>query len=769
VRTSLIVALTAGQAKFGARLRGIVAIGVTVFALMLAFALVDVGAVAQAAGRLSIATLVVVMLVLLCGALLACVRLACIASDLGYRMGASDAIAALSLGQLAGAIFFQLVGQLIARSAVLARRGVPVAGTVAMTGYERLVALAVSLALAVMGGWYLFGKITLDLDAGGAMFLKLAAGGTIAIVASGFLAWGRPACAFVRANMGPGAVWRLGRSLALSLCIQACTMAAYVAAVAELSPNTDMVQIAAASAVVMLAASVPVSLAGWGVRELGAIYALGAIGVDRETALVVAILIGAAALGVVAILAAVAALTRVVPRPPVLSLSTARFDVPVILAWAVPVLAAIAVFFQVHVPLSGSRLNVNLADPLVITAAVLFALDRIKARQLPIWRPPLLNAHLAIMTAIILIAFVHGWIDFGITPWALTNRLAGWFVLLAYMATGALIISRTANAGFSVLLRTYAAVALGIIALDVVIFAATRIGLRVPAELVTYRIEGFAQNANAFALQIMLAIAAIFATIQGPRIQTLGLGVAFIGLWFSGSRSGLIALAVVVLAALALRAVKLSRVSGAAILTLAAIVFVDWLPEIVMATAGAAQWGINGAQSIAMAVADLFTTSGTGTGGSWAGPALVVLSPPQFSPFGIVASGYEPSNVQRIASLHGGLDMFVGNPIFGAGLGAFIESYTRAHGVPLVIHSTPLWLLAELGIVGLCAFAAPFIGALKYETYEASPTDPTRTFIILALLAFAAIAAVHDMMYQRAFWLLIGAALAHGAKARVHN
>src|SRR5688500_8823241 len=107
--------MIAGPAKRAVRTRSVVTIGVTVVALALAFTMVDLRALAQALSRVSLLTLLTVSCALTSGALLACVRLACIASDLGYRMRASDAIAALSFGQLGGAIFFQLAGQLIAR------------------------------------------------------------------------------------------------------------------------------------------------------------------------------------------------------------------------------------------------------------------------------------------------------------------------------------------------------------------------------------------------------------------------------------------------------------------------------------------------------------------------------------------------------------------------------------------------------------------------------------------------------------------------------
>jgi hypothetical protein len=117
-------------------------------------------------------------------------RLKLIAQDLGYRLSIRDSIAALSLGLLAGTMFFQLIGQLMARGALLARRGMPVAATITLTVYERAAAAGVSLLLAIAGGWYVFGRVTLDIEHGGLVFLKIVAGLTLAVAAGGWLAWG---------------------------------------------------------------------------------------------------------------------------------------------------------------------------------------------------------------------------------------------------------------------------------------------------------------------------------------------------------------------------------------------------------------------------------------------------------------------------------------------------------------------------------------------------------------------------------------------------
>jgi uncharacterized membrane protein YbhN (UPF0104 family) len=226
------------------------------------------------------------------GSLLSSLRLWLIARDIRSPISGRDAVAALSAGSLAGAFFFQLAGQMIVRSTLLARRGTPLAATLIISGYERAAALFVSLAFAFAGVSFLFGTLHLDLRQGGAQLLKLLGVGFSAICAGAYFAWGRFVANRLQEIWRPELFGRAARSLAISVAIQLCTIAAYLVAAHELAPNIRIVDVAAASAIVMLAASLPISLAGWGIRELSAILALGAIGMPSEKALVVALLVG---------------------------------------------------------------------------------------------------------------------------------------------------------------------------------------------------------------------------------------------------------------------------------------------------------------------------------------------------------------------------------------------------------------------------------------------------------------------------------------------
>ncbi|MGH7015368.1 MAG: methyltransferase domain-containing protein, partial [Stellaceae bacterium] len=123
-------------------------------------------------------------------------------------------------------------------------------------------------------------------------------------------------------------------------------------------------------------------------------------------------------------------------------------------------------------------------------------------------------------------------------------------------------------------------------------------------------------------------------------------------------------------------------------------------------------------------------------------------------------------DTERWTSLVGGARMFLAHPIFGAGLGAFVLSFAREHGTFTIIHSTPLWLLAETGLVGFAVFAAAYLYVLRREIRGSieNSTDAAGILLVLSLLAFGLMAQVHDLMYQRVFWLLVGAALFSGPR-----
>lgn len=671
-------------------------------------------AITSALTKLALPTLGLAILCLTGGMLLSALRLKYIAADVGYCLSMRDATATLSVGQLAGNLFFQIAGQMIGRTAMLARRGIPAAASVIISGYERIFALFISLALAIGGALYLFGRLTFDLEAGGLNLVRLALGMAAVTVAGAVVAWGPSTWALVR-QLTPAVGWRILRSTAISLAIQLTTLAAYVVTAHTLAPDIAYGPIIAASCLIMFASSLPISLGGWGLRELSAVVALQAVGMPGASALLVGLTIGVMSLGVVGIAAAILVVGK---KPAAAPRSAAGVDYGLLLDWIIPIAAATAVFFQVFIPVGRGQLNVNLADPFVLVGAALFLLRQFSMGW-PAWRIPHINLYIALTSLVLGLSFLHGLAVFGWNEWAFTSRLVGWPILLCYGATGALIVRRAGDAGLDMMLRSFAAAGAAIAALDV--------GIIVLAELDGHhhnlfaeRISGFSQNPNAFAFILLAALAAALALRKCGPTRIVLLAALFTGLWFAGSRAGFIATPVIVIAAL-FAGIRLRPVAIAAL----------WAAAIPLAL---------------VVIPDLHNfASGISIGGF--ADTVALLAQPQAG-----------SDREHIATVLEGLHMFLAHPVFGAGLGAYMDAQIKATGVPLVIHSTPVWLLAETGLAGFAVFA---IGAWRIfaDAFRRRATA-AGILLMLTILGFAVMSEVHELLYQRALWLLLGAALA---------
>jgi branched-subunit amino acid transport protein AzlD len=673
-----------------------------------------------AVAQLSWASFAIPFLLIIAGALLAAWRLQLIAKDLGYSLNFRDSVAALSLGQLIGLLFFQVVGQLLARGAFLSRRNIPVSGTLIATGYERVLATAISFAMAIGGAIYLFGQVSFDEKSGGALIIKLVLGSASAVIGAALLSWGALARKHLP-RISAHVVRSTARNLVLSLVIQLTTMGAYVVLAGDLAPAVPTGKLVAASTLVMLGASLPISLAGWGMREMSAILALGAIGVSTEFSLAIAVSVGLMSIAVVILmtLGTVGAHWRTaaaVDAEPV-----AHFDYGKILDYVLPLAAASAIFVQAFVPLQKSLINVNLADPFAIIAGVLFVLHCYFAKSRPHWRLPYLEYYVLAASLVFVAAFLHGVMRFGWTDWAFANKLLGWFILLCYGACGALIVNRAQRDGFDLLMRTYAASAVAVVIVGALLLILSRVGVDYAKPLVDLPYDGFSANKNSFGFQLLLAVCAVCAARWEKSEYWLAILLG--GLFFADSRAALLALAVVVGMTFYLRIMPWRVLAVAGVLGAALFVFVNYSPDV-----------------------SAYVTS-------------VVTGRPFESAGDIVYAATASDDNTRVKSLVLGWEMFKSHPIFGAGLGAFIDQQMRA-GNLLIIHSSPLWLLAETGIIGFIVVAAPLFRVFFRQITTVRKQDVAGLTLILVITAFGVEANAHEMMYQRAFWLVLGAGLA---------
>ena len=668
----------------------------------------DISQVFHDLRRLSIATIGTIVFALFANTLAAVLRFKVIAKEIKHPITFRRAMAVVGAGSVAGAIFFQIAGQLVARGVVAGRDGIPFAGVVVITAYERFIAAIVSGLVALGGALFIFGNLYLDRASGGADLIKIIFGLIAAALAGAFMGYGRLAVRAITPLLTRHFVRRCFAVVGLTLLVQIPMMIAYVTIARALSPQTSIADLVAASAIVMFAASVPISFAGWGVREMSAVVALGTIGVAAHSALTAAVAIGIGSMLAMGVVTAFSLSTSTQKNPKAEAGTSGSIDYYSALAWSLPIAAATLVLFQIYVPVQSGLINVNLADPIAILAGVIFILTAFRLGRLPQWRLAHINIAILSMTLVLTGSLLIGDHRIGWTTWAVVNRFLGWFILLAYAATGALIVAESRKEGLRVLLLTFAGATAAIAGIEVVLVLLKPLGFQIFS--FAGNVEGFAQNRNAFAFQLLMSMSAAIVLARGATIRITLLALMVSGLWFAGSRSGWIAAVFVIATGLYLRRLTVRETVTASVCAASAVV------------------------------------------------AAIVISR---YPGAIPPVVPDPSSThERIVTIVGGLELFFAHPLFGAGLGAFRnEMHLSSEGIPLIIHSTAVWLLAELGLIGFAVFtiSATYI---FFNAWQHARKEQASALIVLGLVAFVVMSGPADMLYQRTFWILMGASLA---------
>jgi len=416
-------------------------------------------------------------------------------------------------------------------------------------------------------------------------------------------------------------------------------------------------------------------------------------------------------------------------------------------AWMLGMVVAVAVLFQAHISLPGGVINLNMADPFAILTLAAVSLHVLHAGELPAWRIKRFNEALLAISLLLLLGFMRGWLEIGITQWALVGRLLGWFVLLGYLSAGYLIVANVGTHG----LRRFAETLLSTLVVVVMFQAMLRLldywGINTGAQL-TPNFQGYAGNRNAFAFQLLVGVALLLgysqtysrcsSTWQNPvrlRVFSLLLGITLAGIVWSGSRAGLLAGALMLI--LAWRGSLASRrMLGGGLIFAVLLWFGFWL---------AAQKDI---------------IEGVLSGNLFNLDFRIMDSPVQTPYHGDV------SNQIHMTTMVHGLDLWQQSPILGAGLGVFYALSPVWIGYPEVVHNTSLWILAEFGLVGGVVFGWAFVLLARHATRFGN-NQPARRVLLFLLVAFGIFGLAHEILYQRIFWLVLGGVLAQPCSSRL--
>jgi uncharacterized membrane protein YbhN (UPF0104 family) len=197
-------------------------------------------------------------------------------------------------GQFASFFLISLFGQIMGRYWALRQHGVASMTVAMLTVIERLAMLFVCGGLCLLGGLRLLENGRISAFLGRTSLLSMLITAMLALLISlwaGRSKFKARMFAQMSARESVGNFLEIG---AITLLSQLLVLGAFVLAGKGLAPEAGWMDLLAAAALTSFAASVPISIGGWGVRELTAIFAFGQFGVPASSALAVSVLIGLA-------------------------------------------------------------------------------------------------------------------------------------------------------------------------------------------------------------------------------------------------------------------------------------------------------------------------------------------------------------------------------------------------------------------------------------------------------------------------------------------
>jgi uncharacterized membrane protein YbhN (UPF0104 family) len=635
-----------------------------------------------------------------------------------------SAFTAFHVGQVSSVFLFSIVGQSLGRAAMLSRHGVGVDRSVVGTYVERFVATAVLGVCALAATLALFGTLGLQFEGGADYIVAVATALAIAVLTCWLLVLrGRRhwrLCTEIVPN--PSLLWP---TVLFTVGAQLTMGAAYWVLLTPSIATVDSWQVAAALVIVMFAASLPISFSGWGIRELSAAKALGLIGVAPTAAIAAALLIGTFSLFIPLIAAAVSAVLpgKAASLRPATEAATPVHGVAS-LALLIGFSAAILVLFQIRIPLENHVATVNLADAVALTALGLVGYMLWRERRRSVVPPALLGA-LSLISLVIAYSLGSGYLRYGVIDWAWLNRGLGWLVCLGFVSIGPGVATVAGDSARRRVLAVFLVALLTVCVIQLAIYVPASLTLIQISWLQSFQLEGFALNRNAFSFQILIGLIVLWLFLitdirqQTGRMRWIAAALLFLACYLTLSRAAIL--------------------TGAGLIVLCSV----WTPP----NRRHRLWAI--AAGLAPVPVFLFALHALhAVGGETATLPMAPLS-----------GG--TSDAERWQTIVDGLALWRQHPLFGVGLGGYVQE-RLLHGESFqVIHNVAVWLLAETGAVGLIATLSG-VGWLSAGLWRHSRgiDGAYSRAALLVLATFAAYAMVHDVFAQRVFWFALGLLLA---------
>ncbi len=413
----------------------------------------------------------------------------------------------------------------------------------------------------------------------------------------------------------------------------------------------------------------------------------------------------------------------------------------ILLAVICAVAIQIQASFFAHDGYLGLRLNV--ADFIFPFAGLgILASLVLKRSAWPAFGSRLITPLLASLSLWFGIALMHG-LSIEPSSWALYNKGVGWVMLLAYFAVGAWLIRNGGLRVLQIFVETFVLAFIAVLLLFVVLMGLEDIGLKSVESWPPKRLSFFLGNRNIagfFCVMVLLFLHALpEKTVTVKRS------------WFS---------ALLVAYLFILPYIIMSN--GSRVL----LVFTTLSFIYMLVTASRHQWKrlvlplLCGLCLIAL---PLVTHSAPQ---NWHKTSMKNYSRlsdiPLFEEVEAPKDLRGSSDAMRVYIAKDALQQWQNHPVIGIGIGRYIQHQQSEIGFLMnIIDSTPLWFLVEAGLIGFGLLAAFFTAVMLalFRRLQEVPEQlrPLYKAVILILLLFAAMSLVHELLYTRLIWLLVGA------------
>ncbi|WAJ35835.1 lysylphosphatidylglycerol synthase domain-containing protein [Pseudomonas sp. GOM7] len=697
-------------------------------------------------------TVVGVFLLFLLNFVVVTIRYWRVLKHFGYAVGFVDVVKANVSGSIASLLMIPLLGQVAGRHVMLERAGVSAVENAAIAFYERFVVGSLSGVLALLGGFFIFSSEVVDYVKDVPLFeVSL----IFLLSISSYFYWvaSRAEGVVIKRVFAWGAVLSFLEVYALSLLANILVLLSFFTVFSVVLPDVNALSVLSVAAIVSFLAGLPVSFGGWGLREVSSISLISLLGGAAASALAASVLLGFVSIAAVLVLFPVLIIKRKFQEAKVglssMIRSSSVLGLEEIAVWILTLMVGGLIFFQVHVQIGEGYLNVNLADPFAVLIFSVVMLNLFLKRELPQWRVSWLNVYLLLISLAFVGAYLHGYLSFGSTAWA-SGKLVGWLVLLGYLFCGYMVVRYFRMSGFFRLSKFMVVSLVLVLVVSIVKWFLSVHGL-LRFEGFSYILEAYSGNRNALAFQVLMVLALVLAfepwylrrplKLAGFDVLFFAVAVMVTAILITASRSATIVLAMVFLYAFYFGVARRKFLVGSFLLGGVGFLVAQYGPYV---------WGLCEYYLLYVyhLIVSLFSSGGEGAPDFSAGISAIALP---------VSS--QESDSLRLTLLTASFDMWLKNPLFGAGLGAFYHESSELLGIDVIIHNTALWILAEFGVVGFALFAAPFICIFKYAL-SGCGLRVVRNALIMLFLVFAAMSLFHEVFYQRIFWVFLGACIA---------